>query len=251
MERQLPAAQPTWSSDQILGVLGQATAITAALSDRRFHGSTLGDLLGRDPSLLRTWSNSKKRTPEATEQRCLAKILLALLEASDVVDVGALPAQPLAPAPRAAQKRPPVGFTEPNDVIRTKRRALLALAPPVKSGLRVAQARVLAVWAWAPRLCICLLLLCALFLVTHLELLAVIPMRLGSWVPVYCMWAIDRLLKRIDAEIAAMLGWPFPPSVATSTSASGIPTYEGTSGPLSRSGVSLGWLVAAGLYFKT
>ncbi len=131
-------ASITWNSTQILGIAGVGGPLFDALGERSFEGKTLWTHISEMPQLLQRWSTSRARHPAAAEQTAFAKVVIALHEATAVCDVGGrLRAE--SPAGRAAASQPAAAerpFTEPNPVVRTRKRALLAFDAPLVSPVK-------------------------------------------------------------------------------------------------------------------
>ena len=130
MARAFSPAPVAYSDTHILGVVGAGGQILESLGARPFRGGTLLDAVSRDPQLLRTWAASRVRTPQGQEQRIFAKLMMATLEATEIVDVGSLSR----PRSSALTPQQPRGFTEPVTATRIHQRAVIAMSGPINSG---------------------------------------------------------------------------------------------------------------------
>ena len=260
----LPAAAGDDLAVQVLGILGVAGPLADALGRSVSKGQQLSTLIVENPSLLRKWSAGRGQTVEAQQQRAYAKLILACLEATNVVDVGSLRVAPSAPAASVGSGR----FTEPDVVVRTKKRAVFTLTPLPATTSSARSPAPLSAWAsfmmyfwrfisWAPRSAWVVVLLLAWLVLTHPEVVAVIPVKVASWLPLYIAWAMTRVAGYVENEILTALGFPSrilplggsPPQAATSHELSALPFTTGV--PLvPRSAGVLGWLTAARLYLR-
>jgi hypothetical protein len=253
MARALSPAPFPWDDAHLAGIIGVAGPVAQFLGAKTYQGNSYLDMVSREPQLLRKWANAKGQLPHAREQKAFAKILLANLEASEVIDVGSVLERP----PRNDSRQrivpgdPPLNFTEPRAVARTTRRGVLALpssSPLTTRVTQAASATVLRWWQFAPCVVSFLWFAVAWLLLSRPEIVAIVLLKIASFVPMYLAWAGNRIIMRFENEIAIFLGiapssHPLAPESTTMPGASGYPTVAG---PVPASSASfLGWLAAA------
>ena len=98
-------------------------------------------------------------------------------------------------------------------------------------------------WQWAPGLVSFVLFATVWFMLSHPELVALVPLRVASWIPVYIAWA------RLEHEFAVAFGFasasvPAPESTGSTESPHPIRVAA-----TSHSG-AIGWLVATYFAWK-
>ena len=219
-----------------------------SLGARAFRGGTLLDAVARDPQLLRTWAASRVRAPQGQELRIFAKLMMATLEATEIVDVGSLSQ----PRSAASSPQPTRGFTEPVTATRIHQRAVIAMSGPINGGQLTVANHLKALVAWAPHVFGFLALCLAWCVLSRPELIAIVPVKLAGWIPLYLAWAGNRILSRLEQEFhswflnTAPSTFALPaPETATATGMPGTP--YGQHAP--SSGI-FGWLIAAYLACK-
>ena len=176
--------------------------------------------------MLKKWSASRGSTPQNKELRAYAKLVIALLEASEEVDIGSLLRST---APSTPSQSPPsalLGYTERDPQVRTKKRAVIALHTSGQVvSQKVARSFVQA-YQWAPVAMFVVCVACAVSLATKPELVAIVPIKLLSWLPLYIGWAASRICASVEREITAAFGldpylsWLALPSSEVTSSAS-------------------------------
>jgi hypothetical protein len=254
MARALSPAPFPWDDAHIVGIIGVAGPVAQFLGAKTYQGNSYLDMVSRDPQLLRRWANAKGQLPHAREQKAFAKIMLSMLEASLVIDVGSVVEQ----APRNDSRQRtvagdlPLNFTEPRTVARTSRRGVLALpssSPIVTRVTQAASATVLRWWQFAPCVVSFLWFAVAWLVLSRPEVVAIVPLKIASFVPMYLAWAGNRIIMRFENELALFLGiapslsHPLASESTTMPGASGYPTVAG---PVPAHSASfLGWLAAA------
>ncbi len=143
--------------------------------------------------------------------------------------------------------QPPRGFTEPGTTTRIHQRAAIAMSGP-NSGSQLTVANLLkALVAWAPHVFGFLALCVAWRVLSRPKLIAIVPVKLAGWIPLYFAWAGNRILSRLEQEFNSWFLNPAPSTFALSapetTTATGMPgTPYGQHAP--SSGI-FGWLLAA------
>ncbi len=97
----------------------------------------------------------------------------------------------------------------------------------------------------APRFTSLMMLVAIWCIFTRPEVIALVPLRIATWIPIYLAWPGQRIVQRIEHEIAAWLGvgssvfrLPAPNADQTADTHNPVMPQHAPSG-------FLGWLVAA------
>ncbi len=74
-EQDIPAAL-------VITAVGNAERLFTDLGNKSHEGRSLQTVVGENPAILKTWAASRRRTPDAVEQRIYAQAVLALCAAA-------------------------------------------------------------------------------------------------------------------------------------------------------------------------
>ena len=205
MVRALSPAPIVYSDTHIIGVCGVGGELLAALGRKPYRdGTTLLDAVMHEPQLLRSWAASRTRAPQNQEQCIFAKLMLATLDATEIIDVGTLGRARQNPATVPAEPR---GYTEPVMI----HRAVIAMSgPPYVATQSAITSRLIALWTWAPHV-VGFSLLCVVWcFLSKPELIAIVPVKLVGWIPLYLAWAGNRILTRLEFEVQGWFSQSWP-----------------------------------------
>ena len=246
--------QPTHTSAQFDLAVGHASQALHELGQRARVGGTL-ELLGRDPQTLTSWARSRRRTPEAVEEKLYATAVLALIPVATFLNyehtgppaarglpLGAAGAAAPAPVPFLAGPAPQVA----------RRRAAAALPLAVRAvqpepWYTLASLAVLRVWRYAPVLVSVLFVVLGLFFFRHPDAFLFVPVCVAGWVWNYVQFALCRLMARVDSEIHRLLfGLPLPANQVAPVADVVPPNVVWPQQPAAPG--YLGWMIAASLY---
>ena len=237
-----------------------SAAIVETLGRRTLNGKPYIDTIVENPSLLKKWAASRGTTPAAQEQKCFAKVMIALVEAGFVLgfDTGNIPDTVPTPSPSetapVATQLAPMSGSGPGSV-RRRARVIMRISPP-RPVATFGSAAVY--WAqafsnWAPVISMVLLVVAAIVFAANPDLVLLVPLKAMAGVQFYVAFVVNRLLSRLEREVDRLFS-PLLPSVPTFADPSGNPS--GSIVPYQPPQQShtlslLGWVCAIGVYFRT
>jgi hypothetical protein len=249
------AARATATADEIIVALGNADDCLGRLSQIKRGQQTLGDLVVAEPGLLNTWSQGRKETREAIEQRAFAKLVLALINAWSVI--GPPTARRQAPSQSVEGGRAAGVDTTPGAGVLSvvangpgsKRRKVTNVATfkgPLDKIAQNATQSVHRLWIWAP---VCTTLVGLVFLVIMCrkpELAFFIPARVVGMSLNWTWTSFLALCETVEREVCSF----FIPGSAPSVVETVLPHQMlGSHAPPSVT-AALGWCVAVYLAMR-